>query len=475
MKRVNRIVFIIIIIMLASIIVVELNMYAIAGSVNANDILKINEYNGLLTNELLTNEKKLYPGDISGIDTAKISVTFANIRMIKINGVVFKPERDLLAVNNRVLVPVSFIKDIKNISINWNDRTSVLIIKRTSDNQEGMQLTIAKGSLKALSVEGANEKVLTMDVPFVVYRGTVMVPVRMIAEYFGMKVDWIGDEAAIYLSDGSNKIGNSAGNGYENSQHSGGGSNIINSSARNNSDKGQNTGNSSAGNSSDKGQNTGNNSAGNQTSENKAISKDLTDRNSNNNISSFKIVIDPGHGGTDKGAFYGNIYEKNLNLDIAKRLQTLLFAKGIKVYMTRTTDVNVNLYKRTEFANKTGAHLFVSIHNNAYKSKLISGSMTLYHPSNRGVSGDTDNRSIAGIIQKYIISSLLTRDKGIIPRPNLVVLRTTKMPAVLIEVGYMTNEKELSRLKDPSYRQKSAEAIMNGVIKCASILMKKDR
>lgn len=172
------------------------------------------------------------------------------------------------------------------------------------------------------------------------------------------------------------------------------------------------------------------------------------------------VVIDPGHGGKDPGAIYGGVKEKDLNLDVARRLERLLEENNIKTCMTRTGDVYVSLYDRSEKANRLDADLFISIHHNAGKSSL-SGTMTLYYPANGSFTG----KDLAQIVQGELIKKLGTKNLGIISRPNLAVLRTTKMPAIIAEIGYLTNKSELDKLKSPSYRQKTAEALRDAVMK----------
>ena len=176
------------------------------------------------------------------------------------------------------------------------------------------------------------------------------------------------------------------------------------------------------------------------------------------------IVVDPGHGGKDTGAVRGGIAEKNLNLDMAKRLQTLLKAHKITVYMTRTTDKTVDLYSRSGLANKVDADLFVSIHNNA-GSRGDKGTMTLYYPGGSQTGRRLVGRDIASIIQKELTAKLSTRSLGLYSRPNLAVLRTTRMPAVIAEVGYMSDKNELAKLKTASYRQKTAAALEKAILK----------
>ena len=172
------------------------------------------------------------------------------------------------------------------------------------------------------------------------------------------------------------------------------------------------------------------------------------------------VVIDPGHGGKDPGARYGGVKEKDLNLDVAKRLEKLLKAKGIKTYMTRTGDRFIGLYDRSEMANRLDADLLISIHHNAGRSST-SGSMTLYYPVEGGFTG----RDLADIVQKELTAKLGTRNLGIIARPKLAVLRTAKAPAVIAEIGYMTNKAELRKLKTSIFKQNAAEALKNAVLK----------
>lgn len=180
---------------------------------------------------------------------------------------------------------------------------------------------------------------------------------------------------------------------------------------------------------------------------------------------SYRIVIDAGHGGNETGAIAYGVMEKNLNLDIAIRLERLLRNSGVKTYMTRWDDRDVGLYYRSGLANSVGADLFVSIHNNA-GMRATKGSMTLYHPANSlAPKGGFHTYEAARNIQQALLQQLGTINLGLIQRPYLAVLRTTHMPAVLVEVGYMTNSGELNKLLSASYRQSAAEAIKEGILK----------
>lgn len=173
------------------------------------------------------------------------------------------------------------------------------------------------------------------------------------------------------------------------------------------------------------------------------------------------IVIDAGHGGKDPGAVFSSVYEKNLNLDIAKRLRKLLIAKGYEVIMTRTNDTFIELAERAEIANKNNADLFISIHNNSMPSGY-SGVMTLY--STRDANNEFSSRDFADKVQANILKSLGTKNIGARERDNLVVLNKTTMPAVLVEVGCMSDSTELKQLKKATFRQKAAQGIYNAII-----------
>ncbi len=169
------------------------------------------------------------------------------------------------------------------------------------------------------------------------------------------------------------------------------------------------------------------------------------------------VVLDPGHGGSDPGGTVGNFYEKNYNLDIALRCEAILKAKGINVVMTRTTDVFVGLDERANFANTKNASLFVSIHNNIMPTGY-KGSMTLYYPSSY------DGKAYAQIIQNNMVKDLGTYDLGLRARGDLVVIKKTKMPAVLAEVACMSHEDDLKLLNTEAFIQKSAESLAKSII-----------
>ena len=172
------------------------------------------------------------------------------------------------------------------------------------------------------------------------------------------------------------------------------------------------------------------------------------------------IVLDPGHGGKDPGAIFGELYEKTLNLDIAKRVQALLSKDNrFDVYMTRETDVFVELLDRAKFANDKQADLFVCIHNNSMP-KGFSGTMLLYNSSKL-----SENKDIADIFQKIVQEASGLKGIGARSREDLVVLKNIEMPGVLVEVACMSNLKDRRELRKDSFKQNIAQAIYESIIK----------
>jgi len=176
------------------------------------------------------------------------------------------------------------------------------------------------------------------------------------------------------------------------------------------------------------------------------------------------VVVDAGHGGSDVGANYGGVYEKNINLKIAKYVQDELEKNGVRVYMTRTSDVTTPLSSRTTLANSINADLFISVHNNAIVNKSsIQGTEVLY-PTSSIVKNGITAYSLAQRLQQVVSQNAGTYNKGVINRNNLYVLNRTNMPAVIVEVAYMTNRSDLQKLKNEEFLEKAGRAIAQGVL-----------
>ena len=168
------------------------------------------------------------------------------------------------------------------------------------------------------------------------------------------------------------------------------------------------------------------------------------------------VVIDPGHGGFDQGGIPGQkVPEKMVALDTALRLQKLLGRAGMRTVMTRSTDVFVPLSMRSAIANAHSDAIFVSIHYNASTRSGAQGIET-YSENNRGAV-------LAARIQRQLITRVSTENRGI-RSAEYYVLRKCRLPAVLVECGFLTNPSEAQSALTTAYRQQVAEQIAAGII-----------
>ncbi len=190
----------------------------------------------------------------------------------------------------------------------------------------------------------------------------------------------------------------------------------------------------------------------------------MFDRIINTDKSNKLIVIDAGHGGRDPGASsVTKRTEKELNLSISLKLQRKLEDLGYSIIMTRDTDEYIDLYERARIANDSNADLFVSIHGNASTSSVHKGIQVLYCPAFDSEIKESDQHPFAKSIMEALLAGTGAIDKGIIQRPNLVVLRETKMPAVIVETGFISNPEEEKILYTEKYQDKIVESIVKGI------------
>lgn len=181
------------------------------------------------------------------------------------------------------------------------------------------------------------------------------------------------------------------------------------------------------------------------------------------------IVIDPGHGGTDTGSRgYENgvavLNEKDINLDIALRVQEMLEAAGANVYMIRTADTTIALYDRQDKANSLGASLYVAIHNNSFSTATPSGTEVLYYSKDQPTMDGISGYELAEDLQSTLISNLGLVDRGTKADPSLAVLRRTTMPAVIIEGAFISNPDNLNYMKTDEFRELYAKSVAKCVI-----------
>lgn len=177
------------------------------------------------------------------------------------------------------------------------------------------------------------------------------------------------------------------------------------------------------------------------------------------------IVIDPGHGGEDYGANSKNspkYYEKNLNLSLARMLNNILNHQGYNTLLTRKDDLFITLDKRASIANNMDAALFISLHFNSAPSEEASGIEIFYYRSDKEPKRTQESSRLAGLILDQLIKTSDAKSRGI-KHGNLAVIRQTTMPAVLVEAGFLTNETEMERIKDPAYLKKIALGIALGI------------
>lgn len=189
------------------------------------------------------------------------------------------------------------------------------------------------------------------------------------------------------------------------------------------------------------------------------------------------IFLDPGHGGRDSGAYYYGIAEKDLNLQVSRKLRKRLEELGYTVLTSRDSDVDVDFVtERSRMVNKTNADFFISIHFNATgnDTTLNLGIQTYSYKEDAGYPSkinqywhnNPDRISESNRLAADLHSSLLTetgaRDAGLL-QATFAVLRETAKPAVLLELGYMDNSEENQRIRSDQYQDKLVEGIIKGI------------
>jgi N-acetylmuramoyl-L-alanine amidase len=193
------------------------------------------------------------------------------------------------------------------------------------------------------------------------------------------------------------------------------------------------------------------------------------------------VVLDPGHGGQDSGAICGGMLEKDLTIDVARRIDRLLDSEGIATLMTRLGDTFVSLADRAAFANRARNCIFVSIHFNEDNKPVATGVETYYaaHQITAGSflaswlpflwrplsdSPNPESQNLAGFIQEALVARTRAVDRGTQARQFFVIANVTS-PAVLIEGGFLTNKEDISKLATEDYRDQIAAAVADGILR----------
>jgi N-acetylmuramoyl-L-alanine amidase len=171
------------------------------------------------------------------------------------------------------------------------------------------------------------------------------------------------------------------------------------------------------------------------------------------------VALDAGHGGKDPGATSGDYTEKAINLAIVQRIQTLLAADPqIRTITTRSVDVYVPLEERIRIAQDGGASVYVSVHVNSFSQSDVSGVETWVDTTRKDADASW---VLAAMLQDALSLSTGARNRGI--RTQESYLQRTSMPAVTVEVGYITNASERAKLLDGLYQDKVAAGVVAGV------------
>ena len=191
------------------------------------------------------------------------------------------------------------------------------------------------------------------------------------------------------------------------------------------------------------------------------------------------ICLDAGHGGRDPGNLHGNLREKDLTLTLAQELEVLLRQAGYKVVMTRSADSYPELEDRPSLANRRKADLFISLHfNSVPDGEGVRGCETFCltpagHASTNerqssgsamfaGNRNDASNLMLAYQVQKALVTRLGAEDRGV-KQQRFAVLKTTTMPAILVEAGFLTDPQEARQLASKKHLVRIAQAVHSGI------------
>lgn len=182
------------------------------------------------------------------------------------------------------------------------------------------------------------------------------------------------------------------------------------------------------------------------------------------------VVIDSGHGGSDPGKIgINNALEKDINLQIAKKIQKLLETEKIKVVMTREDEAGLgeskveDLKARVELINRTKPVLAVSIHQNSYTEESIHGAQVFYFTHSK------EGESAAKIIQETMQKIDPENHRQAKANDTYYMLKKTEVPFVIVECGFLSNQKEAERLCDEEYQMKTAKAVTEGILSYISL------
>jgi len=171
------------------------------------------------------------------------------------------------------------------------------------------------------------------------------------------------------------------------------------------------------------------------------------------------VVLDAGHGGKDAGCSYGETLEKDINLAVALQTKAALEKLGYEVVLTRADDTFISLDERVEIANENRRGMFVSIHVNSTEKNTGATGIETYCDAN----ANPHSAALAQAVQDAAVKKTGAKDRNMRDDSNFQVVRYSKIPACLIEIGFINAKSEREKLTKESYQKKLAEAIAEGV------------
>src|SRR5574344_806274 len=172
------------------------------------------------------------------------------------------------------------------------------------------------------------------------------------------------------------------------------------------------------------------------------------------NSGTKRVVLDAGHGGTDCGAVSGRFYEKDVNLDVTNRVRDILVKQGYSVILTRPDDKFVSLQDRVTISENNNPDIFVSIHVNSSTNSGVSGIETHYYHQ--------ESMELAQKVHAALASKISSPNRGLF-KSKFYDINHTTVPAILVEIGFISNEEERTELFNYTRRQATATAIADGI------------
>jgi N-acetylmuramoyl-L-alanine amidase len=326
-------------------------------------------------------------------------------------------------VRERTLIPARALFERMGASVSWNEEARRVVITATG---AGISLTID-------SFEYAiNGNIFNTDVPPLIVNERTMIPVRVVADAIGCDVEWDDLARTVIIVSPAPKAPPDP----------------VTDSAR---EELPEPGEISRG-----GAPARTDAAGSLPQLGPAFA-------------GFSVVIDAGHGGLDSGAVGEEngeevLYEKDVNLDVALRLDAYLRSAGFYTYMIRSGDDTVDRYDRPQIANALGAQLYISIHNNSSVKSGVSGTSTYYYNKEWAVGYPLDSETLATFVQKAVSAYAGLPDLGIHDGPAYIVLNRTQMPAIIVEGAFLSNASDRALMMTDAYRDAYAYGVAVGLI-----------